>query len=171
MYLVRGNFVKRILLSLLIIIIAFVLQLTVIPIYPIFGVKADILLVVVIILSLMVKNRETIFIALLAGLLKEAFFGGIFAVNLLGIMLVVALVDLIGGNFFKKNYLIPPLITGLFTILHEIFLYLFIYRTVNMQFLKALTDTILPEAILNSILAFIIYIILFKILYSSEEYY
>ncbi len=154
------------------IIIGFILEITVFSFHPVAGVKPDLLLVIIVVGGLLSGVKTGFFLGFLAGTLQDSFLGGMLGILTLVKLIVGCLNGFIEGHFFKENYLLPPLFVFVFTLIHETIVILFSRQLLfNINYVKILQTVIIPEAIYNAILGFILYIIFYKLEYAGERYY
>ena len=146
-----------------VIIIAFILQITILSFHPIAGVKPDLLLVIVIISSLLSGSGTGIKTGFGAGCLQDIFLGSLFGSYTISKFLVGSLAGIIEGKIFKKNYLLPPLIIFGATIFHEFLVIVLSQKVIlEINYLEVLKTIILPKALYHGILGLILYPIFIK---------
>jgi len=148
-----------------IIIVTLILELIISNILDINSIKPDLMLIVVICLSFIFGAQEGTVLGFTGGLLKD-----IFSVNLLGInALAKTVIGYFSGEirekiFYQHLMWIVAIFTFAFTFINNIVVY-FIMNALqtNYNFAIILKNTVLIQAIFNSILAPLIFIAIKKV--------
>lgn len=162
----------RFFVYLLLMMLTLIIQLVIPPSFAIFGVKPDLLLILVVIIALIRGRKYGSGFGFIAGSLQDLFLGGFFGVFTFIKTFIGIVVGLIEGNFFKEQYIISTLVIFVATIVNETLLILLsenLLFTVN--YWIVLCNLILPEAILNGLIGLIIYPIIYRIDNSGGSYY
>ena len=148
-----------------IIVVTLMIELLIANILNFEAVKPDLMLIVVICFSFITGSEDGIIAGFTGGLLKD-----IFSVHLLGInALVKTVIGYIAGImrekiFYQHLLWIVAIFTFIFTILNNLIIYFLINALQpNYDFAVILKDFILIQAIINSILAPLIFIGIRKI--------
>lgn len=106
-----------------------IVQATVLPAFPIFGVAPGLWLVVVFAWSLLRGTREGLILAFIGGIIVDLISATPLGVTSLSLMLSVALVTFFQRHLPKSQVLIPALLTALATILFWL-IYLLLLRLI-----------------------------------------
>ncbi|KPU42246.1 rod shape-determining protein MreD [Oxobacter pfennigii] len=124
----------------------------------VFGVKPNIVLVFVICITLIKGNPLGTIVGIGGGILEDIFFQGAFGINSISCMLAAFIIGSVEGKIYKDNVIVPGFFVFAGTVIKEMIVYLFLYliRT-ELDIMTALTSKIIPEAIYNTILAFLFY--------------
>lgn len=124
----------------------------------IFGVKPNIALTFIICYTLIKGNPEGTIAGIFDGLAEDIFFSGIYGINSIACMITAFFIGSIEGRIYKDNIFVPGIFTFIGTLIKELIVFLFLYLTrENINVTMALTSTIIPEAIYNTILAVIFF--------------
>lgn len=149
---------RRAIINILMIIIAFVLETSVFPFLPFIVVAPNLLLIVVFTIGFVYGEREGILYGILAGLLMDVFYSGPFGY----FTLIFGWIGFINGFFSRFCYdeylFLPILICGINEIMYNLLLFAvrFILRG-QTNFVYYLKTIILPEIMLTIIFAIILY--------------
>lgn len=149
----------------IILIFAFVLiQVTFINFISVFGVTPNIVIILIVSISLLQGRIDGAVVGFSAGLCLDAIVGISLGVQaLLGMLLGLALGN-INKRFFKENVLVMILCTFVSTILYESAAISSFYLYGNsVDLLTNLRNVILPEAIFNSALGVVLFLIIIQI--------
>lgn len=139
---------------------------------PPYYIKPDFLLIVVVTAGLIKGPRFGVGIGFVAGTLQDLFLGGMFGVLSLVKMLIGGAAGLAEGAFFKENYLMPPVVVFITTIIHDMLKILLSEELLfNLNIWLVLKDYIVPEAIFNSLLGFVLYFIIYRLDNSGGSYH
>ncbi len=107
-----------------VLLITLVLQVTVLPHLPLFGIWPDLFLLLTIAFSLLCGSGEGKWFGLAAGLISDLFLGRWFGVQALLKMLVGYSVGWFAGKFFVDHLGVPIVMTVICVTLQELLLYL-----------------------------------------------
>jgi len=156
----------------LITVCSIILQLTVFSYYPIYGVKPDLFLILVINIALLSGPKKGLGMGFCLGMLQDLFLGGMFGVYTIIKSVLGGLIGFSEGHFYKKSILISPLTIFVFTLLHEFLIVLLSEELIfTVDYLKMFKSIILPTAIYNSILGLILYFIIYIIFINRGKIY
>ena len=122
---------KRLIL-ILICLLLFIIDNTLVPFFSIKGVYPSLLFTFAVLYALMSGYWEAVFIGVLSGFLQDVYFVNVFGVNMLVNMLVCLIAAYIGESVFKHKKTIPVLSVGLLTII-KFFVVAFILNLVNIR--------------------------------------
>lgn len=122
---------KRLIL-ILICLLLFIVDNTLVPFFSIKGVYPSLLFTFAVLYALMSGYWEAVFIGVLSGFLQDVYFVNVFGVNMLVNMLVCLIAAYIGESVFKHKKTIPVLSVGLLTII-KFFVVAFILNLVNIR--------------------------------------
>lgn len=145
-------------LVILILIINFIFQTTILPHFSIGGVAPNTTLIIVVIVALLKGKYKGAFIGLGAGLLQDVFFSKIIGINTLIFFLIGYVVGLLDNKTFKESLVLPFLIVVLSTFSYHIMYYLSMkFLSTDVNFLTIIKNIALKEAIYNSIISMLVY--------------
>ena len=131
---------------------------------PLIGRRPDFLLVTILVIALLHGSRYGSAFGLLAGLLQDLFLGGLFGVYTIVKAITGGLSGFIDGKIYKENFILPPLVVFISTIIHEFLLILLSEKLLfNLDFIYFLQKLILPAALVNAIFAFFVYLLFYRI--------
>lgn len=151
--------------------ILLILQIIVPPDF-IFGVKPDFLLILAVIAGLLSGVKYGAGVGFITGSLQDLFLGGFFGIFSIIKVVVASLAGLVEGTLFKERLFIPPLVIFIATIIHEFLVIILSEQLLfNVNIINALKTSILPEAIVNGLLGYLFYLILFKLIRPGGRYY
>lgn len=161
----------RILLKSAIIIVALVIQLTLINSFTILGIKPDLIMVVVVALALLKGEKEGAICGFAFGLLQD-----IFSTSLLGIhALVKTVIGFICGILKEKIFhehllFIIPVVTFISSFIQSILMSLLLSAFgIEHSLTWSLKQIALPEALYNSLLSPFIFLIINKLFQMIKE--
>jgi len=156
----------------LLIIVILLIQLTILNLFSLQGIKPDLILILVIVVALINGAGEGSVIGFFSGLLQDIFSVGLLGVNAFIKTIVGFLCGLLKERMFAEHILfIIPVLTFLVTIAKSGIMYL-VLRAFGMEsgnLVWNLTQLTLPEALYNSLLSPFIYLIVKKILQIIED--
>lgn len=145
-------------LAILILIINFIFQTTILPHFSIAGVTPNTALIIVVIVALLKGKYKGAFIGLVAGLLQDVFFSKIIGINALIFFLIGYVVGLLDNKTFKEGLILPFLAVVISTFSYHIMYYFFMmFLSTDVSFLTIIKDIALKEAIYNSIISIFVY--------------
>jgi rod shape-determining protein MreD len=148
----------------LILVLAFVIQSTILHYIEIFGIKPNLIVMVTIYFALMQGSVEGAVVGLLGGILLDILVGRVFGLYSLIGMYTGIFAGHFNKRFFKENYLVALLFTFIFSFLYELIFYLLNYFIWGeTRIIYVLQNIIIPEALYNCILAIPVYILIIKI--------
>jgi rod shape-determining protein MreD len=137
-----------------VIVIALILQSTVLPLIAIKGIYPDMLLVVVVSYALLSGKEKGVGMGFFVGLLQDLAFGSVFGSNTLSKLAIGYFFGMAERKVFKEHVLLPVAATAVATVFNSlvIFIVLFIlgYKT---NLFNAVMNNILPLALYNLIIA------------------
>ena len=149
----------------IIIVLLFLLQTVIFSVRPIFGIRPDLILVVVVIAALLSGVKTAITLAFFGGLLQSMFYSSILGIYLISRIITGGIAALIEGEVFKENYLLPPFIIFGATLFNGTLVFLLTEELLfNLNFFNYTYDYLLPEAGLNAVLGMFLYIIIYYLI-------
>ncbi|HHV28281.1 rod shape-determining protein MreD [Acetivibrio mesophilus] len=161
--------VKIVSYAVLIFIIALI-QSTVLGSISVFNVKPNLLLILIVSVALLGSNVEGAVIGFFCGLTQDMLSGrviGFYA--LLGLYLGLG-VAFINKRLYRENVLVAIFTTFISTIVYEFAVYFFsMFFKGSLDLVFPFKYVILPEAVYNSIVSIVIFLIVLKINHWSEE--
>ncbi len=153
-------------------LITLILQVTVFSFYPLAGVKPDLLLIFVFITGYLSGTGAGAGGGFFAGFIQDILLGGMFGINTFIKMIIGILSGFFSEQFYKRNYVLPPVLIFIMTIFKE---FAVIFTAGNMAAGLMLGNyfksVVLPEAIYNAILGLVIYFVFFNYIYSGGKHY
>src|SRR4030042_2978229 len=155
----------KILLKGVIIVVALVIQLTLINLVTILGVKPDLIMVVVVVFSLRKGGKEGIVSGFVSGLLQDIFSTGLLGINALAKTVVGFICGILKEKIFHEHILfIIPVITFISSFLQSIVISLLL-RAVGIDYnlVWSLKQIALPEALYSSLLSPFIFLAINKL--------
>lgn len=153
-----GGFKLNTIIILLIIIINFIFQSTILPRLSLFGVVPNTGLIIVVLISLLKGKGIGSIVGLLIGLLQDIIFSTVIGVNGIIYFFIAYIIGVNEGKLTKDNMLIPIFITFLSTLSYHLLYYVFMFflgHSINFSiFFK---KVVLLETLYNSILSILFY--------------
>lgn len=149
---------KRLIL-ILICLLLFIIDNTLMPFFAIKGVYPSLLFTFAVLYALMSGYWEAVFIGVLSGFLQDIYFVNVFGVNMLVNMFICLIAAYIGESVFKHKKMIPILSVGLLTII-KFFAVALILRFINIR-INLLSFWIM--ALYNVVIGFFMYNLVYKL--------
>ncbi|NLY43654.1 MAG: rod shape-determining protein MreD [Clostridiaceae bacterium] len=148
----------------IILLLAFVVQSTVLQYSQIFNVKPNLVIMLIIHFSLIRGSVEGAIVGFIGGLFMDILAGRIVGLySLIGMYIGVA-AGYFNKRFYKDNYFVALFFTFIFTFAFEFTFYLLFYFIWGeTRILYVLQHIIVPEAIYNCVVAVPVYMVLIKI--------
>ena len=160
---------KRVLVTAVIVIIAYLLQCTVFPHLELAGIKPNLLIIVTAAFGFMRGSREGMIVGVACGLLMDIQFGDIIGLYAL-IYLVAGYVNgLFERLYFDDDIKLPILLIGVSEFLYGVIIYflMFLLRS-DFDFLFYLNKIIIPELIYTIGITLVVYPLLLFINHKLE---
>ncbi len=143
-----------------------ILQSTVFSHLTVFGVKPDLVLVIIIFYAILHGPKEGALAGLIGGLLQDLAFGQNMGMNILAKLITGHLCGLLERRIYKENLLIPMFVVFIGTSANEFMLYLFrLTVDISTGSFSYIRGVILITAAYNSFLTIFIY----KRIYASSQ--
>lgn len=147
-----------VLITLLIIIINFIFQSTIIHYFSIFGVVPNTALIIIVIFGLLRGKKTASIAGLSAGLLQDIIFSPVIGINGFIYFFIGYAVGMAENKLSKDNILIPFFMTSISTIFYHLFYYLFMFfLSYNISFLDFFKNIVIIELIYNSFISILLY--------------
>ncbi len=163
---------NRNIIYVLILIMGLVLQITLFSVYTPWGIKPDFILVLIIVTSILEGPKTGLLIGIIGGLLQDIFLGNFISINTIVKGPIAFVSGFLEGHFYKKNYLLAPVVTFITSIIYYLLAIILSEELIfSINYWQTIRSVILPSALYNGVLAFIIYIIFHKTFYAGENYY
>jgi rod shape-determining protein MreD len=138
-----------------------ILQSTLVSHFRIWGVFADLPLLVVVSWGVLRGPREGLIWGFLAGLLLDIFSGAPFGAATFGLMAVGLLSGLVKSAVFQSRIVLPMLAVLLATIIYDIIFLIVVWISgYPVAWLDSLFRLVLPSAVLNTVLTPVIIVIM-----------
>jgi rod shape-determining protein MreD len=148
----------------IILIIAYVLQLTLVSEIQIFGVQANLLLIVTCAIAFLFGTVDGGITGVVLGVLLDLYQGRAIGLSALIFMYLGVFIGGFNKKFFKDNYLILLVLTIFATIAYETVMYIFSVFAYSQSFiLLYLLKNLLLATVINVLFGAVIYPILLKI--------
>ena len=148
----------------MILIIVYVLQLTLISELRIFGVQANLLLVTTCAIAFLFGSVDGSIVGIVLGLLLDLYQGRNIGLSALVFFYLAIFIGSFNKKFFKDNYLILLILTIVATIIYETIIYLFAIFAYSQSFMiLSLLRNLIISVVINIIMGAIIYPFLLKI--------
>lgn len=148
---------RKIILALMV-IVSLILQSTVFNYIKVAGVKPDLVLVIIIFNALINGSKDGAILGFAGGLLQDILIGQFIGLNALSKAATGYIFGFVGKKLYRENIFIPILSLLLGSVFNDLMTYFLGYFVqLNIPFLKALYDVIIPTAIYNSCLAPFLY--------------
>ena len=161
----------KILLKSAIIVVALLIQLTLINSITILGLKPDLILVVVVIFSLLKGEKEGTISGFASGLLQDIFSTGLLGINALVKTVIGFTCGILREKIFHEHILfLIPVITFIASFIQSILIF-FLLRTFGIEYnlIWSLKQVALPEALYSSLLSPFIFLVINKLFQLLER--
>ncbi len=161
----------KILLKGAIIVIALLIQLTLINSITILGIKPDLIIIIVVIFSLLKGEKEGTISGFASGLLQDIFSTGLLGINALAKTVTGFICGILKEKIFHEHILfLIPVITFFASLMQSILIFLLL-RAFGVEYNLAwsLKQIALPEALFNSLLSPFIFLAIDKLLQLMER--
>lgn len=161
----------KILLKSAIIVVALLIQLTLINSITILGLKPDLLMIVVVVFSLMKGEKEGTISGFASGLLQDIFSIGLLGINALVKTVIGFTCGLLKEKIFHEHILfLIPVITFIASLIQSILIFLLL-RAFGIEYSLAwsLKQVALPEALYSSLLSPFVFLAINKLLQLIKE--
>lgn len=161
----------KILLKGAIIVVALVIQLTLINSVTILGLKPDLIMVVVVVFSLRKGEKEGTISGFASGLLQDIFSTGLLGINALAKTVIGFTCGILKEKIFHEHILfIIPVITFIASFMQSILIFLLL-RAFGIEYNLAwsLKKIALPEALYSSLLSPLIFLAINKLFQMIKE--
>ncbi|MBA7490783.1 hypothetical protein ES702_01326 [subsurface metagenome] len=161
----------KILLKGAIIVVALLIQLTLINSITILGLKPDLIMVVVVVFSLLKGAKEGTISGFASGLLQDIFSTGLLGINALAKTVIGFTCGILKEKIFYEHILfLIPVITFIASFMQNI-LILFLLRVFGIEYGLAwsIKQIALPEALYSSLLSPFIFLVINKLFQTIKE--
>lgn len=154
----------------LFIVLVYFLQLFVIDNKTLFGVKPNLILITVIVVSLWYGVYTGTFFALFIGAITDLIFGNTTGMFLVSYTITGAIAGLLQTSYRKENKLTLIYLTFIFTLIFEVIQYVeYLILTGNYSSIFYLIKQVLVSSVLNVIIVVIVYGVIYKIMEKFES--
>jgi rod shape-determining protein MreD len=154
-----------------IIVVALLIQLTLINAITILGIKPDLIMVVVVIFSLLKGEKEGTISGFASGLLQDIFSTGLLGINALAKTVVGFTCGILREKIFHEHILfLIPVITFIASFIQSILIF-FLLRTFGIEYnlIWSLKQVALPEALYSSLLSPFVFLAINKLFQLIKE--
>jgi len=161
----------KILLKGAIIVVALLIQITLVNLITILGLKPDLILVVVVIFSLLKGEKEGTISGFASGLLQDIFSTGLLGINALVKTVIGFTCGILREKIFHEHILfLIPVITFIASFIQSILIF-FLLRTFGIEYnlIWSLKQVALPEALYSSLLSPFIFLAINKLFQLLER--
>jgi len=161
----------KILLKSAIIVVALLIQLTLINSITILGLKPDLIMIVVVVFSLMKGEKEGTISGFASGLLQDIFSIGLLGINAFAKTVIGFTCGILKEKIFYEHILfLIPIITFIASLIQSILIFLLL-RAFGIEYSLAwsLKQVALPEALYSSLLSPFIFLAINKFLQLIKE--
>jgi len=161
----------KILLKGAIIVVALLIQLTLINSITILGLKPDLIMVVVVIFSLLKGEKEGTISGFASGLLQDIFSTGLLGINALVKTVIGFTCGILREKIFHEHILfLIPVITFIASFIQSILIF-FLLRTFGIEYnlIWSLKQVALPEALYSSLLSPFVFLAINKLFQLIKE--
>ncbi len=142
----------------------FLIQIALPPFLGVIVPKPDLLLIMMVVTGLLNGTQYGVSTGFCAGILQDLFLGGMFGIYTIVKSLVGGLSGLLEGKIYRENFILPPVLIFIATIIHEALVILLSQELLfKVNFLYFFKKLIMPEAVVNSLLGAVIYFLVYKI--------
>jgi len=156
--------IKRLIFYLLFLVLVLLIQTALPPSLPIIGPRPDLLLITILVTGLLKGTKCGVGTGFWAGLLQDLFLGGMFGIYTIVKSVTGGLAGLLEGKIYKENFILPPVIIFIATLIHEVLVILLSEELLfKIDFIYFFRRVILPEAVVNGLLGVVIYLLFFRI--------
>lgn len=152
---------NRVILYIIIIFIFVTTQVTFLNFIDIFGVRPNLIIILIVSISLLEGRNFGAVVGFIAGLCLDSVAGVALGYQALIGMLLGVLLGNINKRFFKENIFVMLICTFISTILFESAIILVSYTIgLRINYIETLKSIILPEAVINSLVGVVIFLLL-----------
>jgi rod shape-determining protein MreD len=161
----------KILLKGAIIVVALLIQLTLINSITILGLKPDLIMVVVVVFSLLKGAKEGTVSGFASGLLQDIFSAGLLGINALAKTVIGFTCGILKEKIFHEHILfLIPLITFIASLMQSILMFLLLHAFgIEYNLAWGLKQVALPEALYSSLLSPFIFLAINKLFQLIKE--
>jgi len=140
------------------------IQSTILDYIKVYNVKPNLMLIFVICIALLRGNVEGAVSGFLSGLFLDSICGKLLGLySLLGLYLGL-IIGSVNKRIYRENFLVIIFFTFISTIVYEWVVYFFsVSSKTQAEMLFSLTNIILPEAVYNSIVSILVYVLVIKL--------
>jgi len=149
---------KRFLLLFMVSLLLVILQQSIFSGISIFGVTFDIVFVYIVCYSIVRDEVESVVVALVTGILRDAFFPAVFGMNTVLYILVAYSIGFLQKRIYKDSIVIPMFFTFAATCIKGIVYFCYFYIvSYKFNFSYHMTGVVLLESLFNSLISIIIF--------------
>ena len=160
----------RTLLWLGVIIIAIIIQTTLMPLIAIQGIYPDMLLVIVVSYSLLSGKEKGVGMGFFAGILQDLASGSIFGTITLSKLAIGYIFGLAERKVFKEHIFLPVAATAVATVLNSIIIFMLLFMLgMKVNILPTLMNSVLPLALYNLMIAIPIHHAVYRLTVFTAE--
>lgn len=154
----------KIIIWLSVVIVAVIIQSTVLPMILFKGICPDLLLVIIVSYALLSGKEKGLGIGFFAGLLQDLAFGNIFGINTLSKMTIGYIFGLAERKVFKEKILLPVVATAVATLVHSLVMFIVLFLLgYKVDLLAAITNNVVPLMGYNVLIAIPVHHIVYRV--------
>ena len=151
-------------------LVAIVLQATIVPLLAINGHKPDLLLAVVVSTGLLLGKEKGVGMGFFSGLLQDLASGNIFGVNILSKLATGYLFGMAEQKVFKEHILLPLLSMAMATVFNNLVMLIVLFMLgYKVDFFAAVFYNTLPLLGYNLLVAIPVHQVVYRVLASKRE--
>lgn len=151
-------------LIIVMVLVNFILQTTILPSFSIFGVVPNTALILIIIISLNKGKYYGGFVGMAIGIIQDIIFASTIGINAFIYFFIGFIIGALENTMARDNIVIPVICAFLGTIFYNVMYFLFLFfLSREVPFALFMKDVLLIEIVYNSLLTIIIYKIIGKI--------
>lgn len=149
---------KRFIINLILIIICFLLQTTVLKYAALAGVIPNLLLILTVSVGYMRGRNEAMAVGMICGLLTDMMYGNIIGLYAVAFLLIGYLNGLVHKYYYHDDFTVPILLVGISDFLYNFFVYVTEFLLRNRLALSVyMKQIILPEVIYTLLVSVVLY--------------
>ncbi|MGM0445219.1 MAG: rod shape-determining protein MreD [Bacillota bacterium] len=162
---------NRNVIFLLILIIGLILQVTLFSFFTPWGIKPDLILVLIIVIAILEGPKTGLMFGVIGGLLQDVFLGDFISVNTIIKAPFAYITGYLEGHFYKGNFLLAPFITFIASNTYYLLTIILSEELIfNVNYWQTFKNIMFPSSVYNSILALIVYIVLYQLFNYGDHY-
>ncbi|HEY3425112.1 MAG TPA: rod shape-determining protein MreD [Negativicutes bacterium] len=147
-----------------VIIVALILQSTIIPLLAVNGIRPDLLLIIVVSSGLLSGKEHGVGIGFFSGLLQDLVSGNIFGLNILAKLATGYVFGMAERKVFKEHILLPVLAMAVATVFHgAVILVLLVMFGYKVAVVPTFLHSTLPQVVYNVVVAIPVHQLIYRL--------